>query len=84
VNATEPHPGQGEHFGEDARPEMSHGEASHGTFAHYVDKSKIHESMQTGTPVTALCGKVWVPTRDPKRFPVCPTCKAIYEMLTSG
>jgi hypothetical protein len=38
----------------------------------------------TGTPVTALCGKVWVPSRDPKRYPVCPTCKEIYEQLPSG
>ena len=40
--------------------------------------------MVTGTPVTALCGKVWVPSRDPKRYPVCPTCKEIYEMLPPG
>jgi hypothetical protein len=32
-------------------------------------------------PVTALCGKVWVPGRDPQKFPVCPTCKEIYEGL---
>ena len=29
----------------------------------------------------ALCGKVWVPGRDPNKFPVCPTCKEIYEGL---
>jgi len=40
--------------------------------------------MVTGTPVTALCGKVWVPSRDPKRYPVCPTCKEIYGMLPPG
>jgi len=34
-----------------------------------------------GTPVVALCGKKWVPSRDPKRFPVCPDCKRIYESL---
>jgi hypothetical protein len=34
-----------------------------------------------GHPVTALCGKVWVPGRDPQKFPVCPTCKEIYEGL---
>jgi len=32
-----------------------------------------------GTPVVALCGKVWVPSRDPQRFPVCPECKEIWE-----
>jgi hypothetical protein len=34
--------------------------------------------------VIALCGKVWVPGRDPKKFPVCPECKEIYEGLRPG
>jgi hypothetical protein len=34
--------------------------------------------------VVALCGKVWVPGRDPNKFPVCPVCKEIYEGLRSG
>lgn len=49
--------------------------------AHYVRKEKIVESAVLGTPVIALCGKVWVPGRDPQKFPVCPTCKDIYEGL---
>lgn len=28
----------------------------------------------TGEAITALCGKKWVPTRDPSRYPICPTC----------
>jgi hypothetical protein len=39
------------------------------------------ESAMTGEPVVALCGKVWTPGRDPKKFPVCPDCKAIYDGL---
>jgi hypothetical protein len=50
-------------------------------FAHYVRKEKIMESALTGEPVIALCGKVWVPGRDPNKFPVCPDCKDIYEGL---
>ena len=50
-------------------------------FSHYVRKEKILESALSGDPVVALCGKVWVPGRDPKKFPVCPTCKEIYEGL---
>lgn len=53
----------------------------HERFAHYVRKEKILESALSGDPVIALCGKVWVPGRDPQRFPVCPTCKEIYEGL---
>jgi len=24
---------------------------------------------------------MWTPGRDPEKFPVCPTCKEIYEKL---
>lgn len=50
-------------------------------FAHYVRKEKILDSALSGKPVIALCGKVWVPGRDPNRFPVCPMCKEIMEGL---
>ncbi len=53
----------------------------HERFSHYVRKEKILESALSGEPVVALCGKVWVPGRDPKKFPVCPTCQEIYEGL---
>ena len=66
------------------RPDLSHGDGDQERFAHYVDKDKIVDSAVTGTPVVALCGKVWVPSRDPKRFPVCPECKEIYESLPEG
>ena len=47
-------------------------------FAHYVSRDRIAESKMTGRPVVALCGKVWVPKRDPTHYPVCPDCKRIY------
>ncbi|QIK83070.1 DUF3039 domain-containing protein [Sanguibacter sp. HDW7] len=53
----------------------------HERFAHYVRKEKIMQSAMTGRPVIALCGKVWVPGRDPQKFPVCPVCKEIYDGL---
>ena len=56
-------------------------EGDHERFSHFVQKEKILESAVTGTPVIALCGKVWTPGRDPDKFPVCPTCKEIYESL---
>jgi hypothetical protein len=61
------------------RPDTSFGDGDHERFAHYVKKDKIVESAVTGAPVIALCGKVWVPGRDPNKFPVCPDCKRIYE-----
>ncbi|WP_213450933.1 DUF3039 domain-containing protein [Rhizomonospora bruguierae] len=54
-------------------------EGDHERFSHYTEKDKLTEAMVMGTPVRALCGKVWVPTRDPNRFPVCPECREIYE-----
>ncbi len=56
----------------------------HERFSHYARKDKITEAMVMGTPCVALCGKVWVPSRDPQKFPVCPTCKAIYEDDNAG
>lgn len=53
-------------------------------FAHYAERDKIMEASVFGTPLTALCGKVWVPSRDPSRFPVCPECKEIFEGLDRG
>jgi hypothetical protein len=39
----------------------------------------VVEGIVNGTAVKALCGKIWVPGRDPKRYPVCPTCREIAE-----
>ena len=63
----------------DERTDYRLEEGDHERFSHYADKDKIMEAMVNGTPVRALCGKVWVPSRDPKKFPVCPECKEIYE-----
>jgi hypothetical protein len=73
-----------------ARPDPTLDEADHERMAHIVLEgfkleggdfvatgTNVIEGMVTGTPVQALCGKVWVPGRDPRRYPVCPTCKEI-------
>ncbi|WP_026341062.1 DUF3039 domain-containing protein [Actinomadura atramentaria] len=65
----------------DTRPDLSQGDGDHERFAHYVDKTKMTESAVTGTPVIALCGKVWVPSRNPEKYPVCPECKEIYSTM---
>lgn len=48
-------------------------------FSHYVQKELLADAVVFGTPLTALCGKKWVPTRDASKFPVCPECKDIWE-----
>jgi Protein of unknown function (DUF3039) len=82
--STEVLPGTGTRTGSDTRPDAAPGDGDHERLAHYVRKDKIVDSAVNGTPVVALCGKVWVPSRDPKRFPVCPECKEIYESLPTG
>jgi hypothetical protein len=64
----------------DYRPDTG----DHERFAHYVEKDKILESAVTGSPVIALCGKVWVPGRDPNKFPVCPECQELYDLGPAG
>lgn len=49
--------------------------------AHYADKNDIMRAAVEGAAIRALCGKMWVPTKDPGRFPVCPECKEIWESL---
>jgi hypothetical protein len=60
---------------------LDHGDAER--FAHIIHRpggnaaAAVTEAQVLGTPVEALCGKKWVPSRDPKRFPLCPACKEI-------
>jgi hypothetical protein len=53
----------------------------HERYSHYVRKDKVVESAVMGNPVVALCGKVWIPSRDPEKFPVCPECKDVYDQM---
>lgn len=63
------------------RVDYRYDDGDHERFSHYVPKDKLMAAMIEGTPVRALCGKLWVPSRDPERFPVCPQCKEIHETL---
>ena len=63
------------------KPELKIDDGDHDRFSHYVKKEKILESAVSGKAIRALCGKKWVPTRDPEKFPICPICKEIYSGL---
>lgn len=58
-------------------------EGDHDRFAHYVEKDELMKALVEGLPVVALCGKIWVPSRDPDKFPLCPACRELYEKLLS-
>ena len=40
----------------------------------------VLEARVYGTPVEALCGHRWIPSRDPLKLPVCTACKEIYDL----
>ncbi len=42
--------------------------------AHIVTKDQQMRGYVEGRPIRALCGKVWVPTRDYRGLPVCRPC----------
>jgi hypothetical protein len=56
-------------------------DGDHDRFAHYVKKADIVRANVEGVPVMALCGKKWIPDRDPSRYPVCPICKELFARL---
>ena len=50
-------------------------------YAHYAESASVTEGYVLGKAVLALCGELFIPSRDPKKFPVCPICKEIVEAL---
>jgi len=75
-------PGSQSAVEEKTQPSFEDGDAER--FSHYVPKAKLTDAIVNGTPVVALCGKVWVPSRNPDKFPVCPDCKEIWESMNPG
>jgi hypothetical protein len=76
------------------KPEAQLDEGDHERFTHIVLEgytpeegdfvalgNSVVEGMINATPVKALCGKVWVPGRDPRKYPLCPTCKEVAQSM---
>lgn len=72
----------------DVRPETDHDTRTGEPVCAHIVKTepgenaaaKVLEARINGTPLEALCGHVWVPSRDPKQLPLCDPCREIYEM----
>jgi hypothetical protein len=77
-----------------ARPDPDLDEGDHDRMAHivlegYTPKKggfvsvgpSVVEGIVNRTAVRALCGKEWVPGRDPGRYGLCPTCKEIAQSM---
>jgi hypothetical protein len=74
-----------------ARPDPELDEGDHDRMAHIVLEGytpeeggdfvstgpSVVEGIVNRTAVRALCGKEWVPGRNPQRYGLCPTCKEI-------
>ena len=65
---------------EDTRADVSVEDGDHERYAHYVTAEDMMRAYVEGVAIMALCGKIWVPHKDPSKFPVCPTCKEIYGL----
>ncbi len=44
----------------------------------------IMQARVFGEELEALCGHRWIPSRDPKQYPLCDKCKEIYDMYRSA
>jgi hypothetical protein len=42
--------------------------------------AKVLEARIYASPIEALCGHRWIPSRDPGKHPMCQKCKEIYEV----
>jgi Protein of unknown function (DUF3039) len=65
----------------------SNNDGDHERLAHYVGargkdaEAIVLEARIYGNEVEALCGKRWVPSRDPKKYPICPECAELAKGL---
>lgn len=49
--------------------------------SHLIAKKDWHKAYILGSAIQALCGKVWVPSRDPEKYPLCEMCADLYEKM---
>lgn len=63
------------------RTDLDTQEGNEEKFAHYAEAASVTEGYVMGTPVIALCGKVFIPSRNPERLRVCPICKEIMDLV---
>lgn len=67
-----------------ARPDEADGEI----FTHVVralpgqdSTVMVRQAYANGTVLVALCGYRWIPSKDPRKYPVCQPCMAELERL---
>ncbi|MFQ5522871.1 MAG: DUF3039 domain-containing protein [Acidimicrobiia bacterium] len=65
-------------------PETRVDEGDDDAVAHIVTKDQQMRGYVEGKPIRALCGKVWVPTRDYQGLPVCRRCVEERDRRVAG
>lgn len=65
-------------------PVTKTGGGSSDRVAHIVTKEQQMRGYVGGEPIEALCGKIWVPTRDYKGLPICKPCVEERDRRISG
>ena len=62
-----------------------------GSVKHYIAPktdvsahSLVTEAYVYGTPVAALCGAVFVPSRNPDNLPLCRACEEQWNLIESS
>lgn len=65
-------------------PDVTTGEGDSDAVAHVVTKDQQMKGYFEGKPIRALCGKVWVPSRDYQGLPICRACVAERERRIAG
>lgn len=66
------------------QPETQTGGGNSDHVAHIVTKDEQMRGYVAGEPIKALCGKVWVPSRDYKGLPVCQACAEERDRRVAG
>lgn len=64
------------------QPRTSQGDSD--DYSHIVMKSDQMRGYVAGEPIEALCGKIWVPSRDYQSLPVCQACVDERDRLLAG
>lgn len=66
------------------RPDTRTGQGDSDEYAHIVMKDDQMRGYLTGEPIQALCGKIWVPSRDYEGLPVCQACADERDRIIAG
>lgn len=66
------------------RPQPRVGRGDSDDVAHIVMRDDQMRGYLTGESITALCGKVWVPSRDYQGLPVCQPCRDERDRIVAG